>query len=80
MSKDQQEQHSNHKKNQLSNYAKFSALGLQMIIIIVAGVFGGFYLDDYLGLNIPVFTLAFSLISVGIAIYLAVKDFIKNNG
>lgn len=67
----------NKKKKQLNNYAKYTGLGIQMLVIIGAGVFGGYYLDSWLGNKFPVFLILLSLLSVGIAIYTAIKDFIK---
>lgn len=52
-------------------------MGTQMLVIIGLGVFGGYYLDKYFGLKIPIFTLVLSLLSVAAAIYLSVKDFLK---
>ncbi len=65
------------KKKQVNNYAKYTGLGIQMLVIIGAGVFGGYYLDVWLENNFPVFLIVLSLLSVGIAIYHAIKDFIK---
>jgi hypothetical protein len=48
-----------------------------MIVIIVAGTFGGLKLDQWVNLNFPLFTLVLTLFSVSLAIYLAIKDFIK---
>ncbi|PKP18629.1 MAG: hypothetical protein CVU05_13150 [Bacteroidetes bacterium HGW-Bacteroidetes-21] len=48
-----------------------------MVIIIVAGTFGGKYADEYFGFSFPVFTVVLSLTSVFLAIYIAVKDFLK---
>ncbi|MFL5753767.1 MAG: AtpZ/AtpI family protein [Bacteroidia bacterium] len=57
---------------------KYSGMAFQMGAIITLGVFGGRKLDIWLGLQkVPVFTLAFSLASVAIAIYLSIKDFLK---
>lgn len=64
-------------KNPLRNYAKYSNIAIQMLVIIVAGVFGGYKLDELLKLKFPIFTLALSLFSVILAIYLAVRDFLK---
>jgi 4-hydroxybenzoate polyprenyltransferase len=49
-----------------------------MAAVIGLGVFGGQYLDNKLALKTPWFTLALSLFSVGLAIYLAIKDFIHH--
>ncbi len=64
-------------KKKLSNYAKYTGLGLQMVAIILVGVFGGYKLDEYFELGFPVFTIILSLASVVLAIYYSVKDFIK---
>jgi hypothetical protein len=68
------------KKNQtkynLNDYAKYSSLAFEMVIIMVAGVYGGRFFDRFFALHFPLFTLFLSLISVGLAIYLAIKDFI----
>ena len=46
--------------------------------IIFLGMFGGIKLDQALGLKkFPVFTLVLSLASVFLAIYFAIKDFLK---
>jgi hypothetical protein len=66
------------KKNQPDfSYMRYASMGTQMLIIIGLGVFGGYYLDKYLELKIPVFTLLLSLLSVAAAIYLSIKDFLK---
>ncbi len=64
-------------KEKLKNYAKYSGLGLQMVTIILIGVFGGVKLDEYLKLEFPIFTVVLSLLSVVLAIYYAIKDFIN---
>ncbi|HNW88544.1 MAG TPA: AtpZ/AtpI family protein [Bacteroidales bacterium] len=62
----------------LNNYARYSNIALQMLVIIVLGVFGGVLLDKWINIKFPVFTVLLSLFSVVLAIYVAVKDFIKN--
>ena len=66
----------NKKKKQLNNYVKYTSLGIQMLVIIGAGVFGGYYLDTWLENGFPVFLILLSILSVGTAIYYAIKDFI----
>lgn len=63
--------------NGLTDYAKYTALGVQMIVIILVTVWGGIKLDKLLGFEKPVFTVILSLVGVFAAIYTAVKDFIK---
>ncbi|OQX78632.1 MAG: hypothetical protein B6D64_06140 [Bacteroidetes bacterium 4484_276] len=65
------------KKKQLNNYAKYTGIGIQMLVIMGAGVFGGYYLDTWLGNRFPVFLIILSLLAVGVAIYHSIKDFIK---
>lgn len=48
-----------------------------MLVIILVGVYGGYKLDGLLKIKFPVFTIILSLISVSLAIYVAVKDFLK---
>ncbi|MFC2138637.1 AtpZ/AtpI family protein [Bacteroidota bacterium] len=48
-----------------------------MMAIIFIGVFGGIKLDGWLNIKFPIFTVTFSILSVGLAIYIAIKDFIK---
>jgi F0F1-type ATP synthase assembly protein I len=61
----------------LNNYAKYSGLGVQMIVIILVTVWGGMKLDKLFGMHTPVFTIILSLLGVFAAIYTAIKDFIK---
>lgn len=77
METNRSKQQNQQKKSKLNNYAKYTSIAIQMIVIIVGGVFGGYKLDQYLELKFPIFTLVFSLLAVGIAIYLSIKDFIK---
>lgn len=65
------------KKNYLNDYAKYSSIALQMLVIILLGVLGGVKLDEWLNLKFPVFTVILSLLSVIIAIYSVVKDLLK---
>ncbi|MDP4281205.1 MAG: AtpZ/AtpI family protein [Bacteroidota bacterium] len=64
------------RKNWLENYARYSAMAIQMMVIILAGVFGGYKLDQWLHCK-PVFTLILSFGSVIAAIYLVTRDLIK---
>jgi F0F1-type ATP synthase assembly protein I len=62
--------------NPLNNYAKYSSIALQMLVIIAGGVVGGYYLDKWIA-TIPIFTILFSFLSVSLAIYISIKDFFK---
>jgi len=77
MIKNQQKTNNKQKKPALNNYARYSSIAIQMAVIIFAGVFGGFKLDKLVNIKFPIFTVLFSLISVGLAIYFAIKDLLK---
>lgn len=47
-----------------------------MLVIVAFGTWGGIKLDEITGWS-PLFTVVLSLASVAIAIYHAIKDFIK---
>ena len=61
----------------LPEYARYTGIGVQMIVIILVTVWGGMKLDKLFGLETPVFTIILSLLGVFTAIYTVVKDFIK---
>ncbi len=67
------------KKSQkkLNNYVKYSSIAFQMIITLLLGVFGGIKLDEWVKWEFPVFTVVLSLVAVFLALYYAVKDFLK---
>ncbi len=67
----------NNINKQLINYAKYSSIAFQMVVIILLGVFAGIKLDKFLNLTFPIFTVIFTIISVIISIYYIIKDLIK---
>lgn len=67
----------NKPKKELNSYVKYSGLAMQMGLIIAAGMFAGVQLDKFTGWKFPLFTLILSLGSVVLAIYTAIKDFLK---
>ncbi|MCF8303836.1 MAG: AtpZ/AtpI family protein [Bacteroidales bacterium] len=67
------------RKKLLENYAKYSSLAIQMLAMILIGVYGGFKLDEWINTGFPVFTVLLSIVSVAGAVYYAIKDFIKGN-
>lgn len=66
-------------EQKMNAYAKYSAMGIQMAVIITAGALGGVKLDQYLEVEFPYFTFGLTISSVVLAIYLAIKDIIKFN-
>lgn len=65
------------KDNPLKFYAKYSSLGLQMIVIILAGAFGGRAIDSRLEREFPVFTVVLTIIAVIIAIIYGMRELFK---
>jgi len=51
-------------------------MAFQMLAIILAGVFSGFKLDQWLQTR-PILTVLFSIISVALSIYFVVKDLLR---
>jgi F0F1-type ATP synthase assembly protein I len=66
---------SDQKKRQLNSYARYSGMGLQMLAIILVGVFGGYKLDQWLHTG-PLLTIILSLLSVIISIYSVTRNFL----
>lgn len=79
MNKQNKETRKNKSKRYLDSYARYSSIAFQMLAIILIGVFGGIKLDEWLKLNFPVFTIVLTVLSVVLAIYYPVKDFIKSD-
>jgi hypothetical protein len=63
--------------NKLSNFAKYTSLPMQMMIIILAGVFAGIKIDKWTMWKFPLFTFVLSISGIALAIYIAMKDFLK---
>ena len=61
----------------LKDYARYSNLGIQMIVVILLGVFGGIQLDKRLHMEFPVFTVVLSFIGVVLGLYIGLRDFIR---
>ncbi|MCT4603886.1 MAG: AtpZ/AtpI family protein [Marinifilum sp.] len=65
------------KGKQLSGIIKYSGLAFQMIVVILVVLYGGIKLDEYLQKEFPLFTFIGSILGVFLALYFAIKDFIK---
>lgn len=64
----------------LNDYAKYSGLAIQMAVIIGAGCYGGYKLDAHFkNTDTPIYTIILSLVSIALAMYIVLKDFIKPN-
>ncbi len=63
-------------RKNLNDYARFSGIAIQMLAVILLGVFGGFKLDQWLNTR-PILTVVFSIISVALSIYLVTRDLLR---
>jgi len=64
-------------KYNLNAYARYSGMAFQMLVVILAGVFGGYFLDRWANTK-PVFTVILSILGVFLAIYYVTKDLLRN--
>ena len=60
------------------NYMKYSGMAFQMGGIILFGVWVGKKLDEHFSTSTPWFTVVMALFSVFAALYIVLKDFLKN--
>jgi len=67
----------NQKKKDISNFAKYSSISFQMIVIIGGFAYAGHKIDEHRGAKTPIFTAALSLMGVGVAMYQVVKQLNK---
>jgi len=67
------------KKSPLKSYAVYSALGMQMAVIVLAGAFGGRALDNWLQWRFPVFTLVLTILSIALSILYGIREFFKHD-
>lgn len=49
-------------------------MSLKISFAILAGVYGGKYLDEYLGLETPIFTLILSMLGLALALFIIIKE------
>lgn len=60
-------------------YAKYSGLAVQMIVPIVLGVYGGRWLDGYLGAGGRTWTIVGSLLGIALALYLPLRSVLQDD-
>ncbi|HIA36666.1 MAG TPA: AtpZ/AtpI family protein [Flavobacteriales bacterium] len=65
------------RKNPLNNYAKYSALGFQMMAIILLSLFAGIKADEYLNMEFPLFTLILTIAGLAASLYYLFKQVLK---
>jgi F0F1-type ATP synthase assembly protein I len=63
-------------RRNLNDYARYSGMAIQMLVVILAGAFGGVKLDQWLGCK-PILTVVLTLLSVILAIFMFTRDLLK---
>jgi hypothetical protein len=72
------ELHTNPEDNKpMRNYAKYSGLAFQMIVVIGGFTFAGYKIDDWAGHTTKWVTAAMSLIGVFISLFIVIRS-VKN--
>ncbi|MFA8450808.1 MAG: AtpZ/AtpI family protein [Bacteroidales bacterium] len=59
-----------------SDYARYSSITIQIVIVIILFTYGGVQADKYLNIY-PVLTLIGAIGGVAIALYLVVRELLK---
>lgn len=59
-------------------YLRYSGLAFEMVATIGLATYGGYLLDDYMGLKFPVFLLSFAMLSLAGSMYLLIKRLPKD--
>lgn len=73
----QQNPQKQNKLSGLNDYGRYSGLAFQMIAIILACVWAGKKIDENYFPGRSIFIILFSLLGIGIALYVVLKDFIN---
>lgn len=73
----------NYKKKNLNDslklYSKYSSIAVQMLLIILIGVFGGIKIDQWIAWEFPIFTTILSIFAVILSIYIVTKDLLRKD-
>ena len=71
--------HSSPKKQKpFNDYLKYSSLAMQMVVTIGVAAWGGYKLDQYLGLRFPAFLLTFVFAAFGGLMYKLYQSITKD--
>jgi len=57
--------------------SKYSGMAIKMLVIILAAVYLGKYIDTYFEFKKPTITVLTSLVGVCLAVYAMIKDLLK---
>ncbi len=63
-------------KNSLDDYARYTAIPIELIVIILLFTWIGHQIDQKVRFEIPIFTVLLAIIGIGIGLYVALKSFL----
>ena len=63
-------------KKSLNDFARYSSMGFQMMLVVLGAVFGGKELDRVFGLK-NVFFVILPILGVFLSMYLMIREFLK---
>jgi ATP synthase protein I len=66
------------KSNKTNSILRYSGMGLQMAAIMLLGAYGGMKIDQHFGIKNNIFTASLTILAVIAAVYLSIKDLLKN--
>lgn len=61
----------------LNDYLRYSSLGIQLIVLLLAGMWLGDWIDEKVGTDKPWFTILFTLIGLGGGLYQLLRPLLK---
>ena len=67
------------KKPPLSNYARYTSIGLQIIVVILIFLFAGHKIDGWTHQSFPIFTLILSIIGLAAAMWFMVRELMRKD-
>ena len=65
-------------KKKPNSIIRYSGMGLQMGAIMLLGAYGGMQIDKHFEIKNNIFTAILTIIAVVLAVYITIKDLIKN--
>lgn len=72
-----QQKHQDPKLNKAGAFYRYTTMAMQMMLTMLVFVFAGFYIDKWLELKFPVFTLVLTLAGVAGALYSVIRNLLK---
>ena len=58
-------------------YAQYSGLAIQMVVILLAFVYGGKWLDEHFATPKPYYTTGLALVGITLALYVPLRGLLK---